>query len=133
VAAIEEALGRRTVPIDRFFFDWRGGAPRNPLPVYDDFGDLRALMQRHAALPGATDHAYWSDAAPCSMHIEEVEAIWARIDEADDWSALHAKVAAVRRMGEAMRPQSGQDPRRQRSPERLQTLEKSPAIAMTGR
>ena len=38
------------------------------------------------------DHPYWSDAAPCSMHIDEVEAIWNRIDEADDWSALHAKV-----------------------------------------
>jgi hypothetical protein len=36
------------------------------------------------------------------MHIEEVEAIWSRIDEADDWSAFEAKVAAVRRMGEAM-------------------------------
>jgi hypothetical protein len=36
------------------------------------------------------------------MHIEEVEAIWSRIDEADDWSALNDKVAAIRRMGEAM-------------------------------
>ena len=36
------------------------------------------------------------------MPIDEVEAIWARIDEADDWSALHDKVAAVRRMGEAL-------------------------------
>jgi len=36
------------------------------------------------------------------MHIEEVEAIWARIDQADDWSALEAKVAAIRRMGEAL-------------------------------
>ena len=104
VAGIEEALGRRTVTIDRFFFDWRGGAPRNPLPAYDDFADLRALMARHAPLPGAAEHDYWSDAEPCSMHIEEVEAIWARIDEADDWSALHAKVAAIRRMGEAIRP-----------------------------
>ncbi len=104
IAAIEEALGRRTVTIDRFFFDWRGGEPRNPLPVYDDFAELRALIARHAPLPGATDHAYWSDAAPCSMHIDEMEAIWARIDEADDWSALHVKVASIRRMGAAMRP-----------------------------
>ena len=37
------------------------------------------------------------------MHIDEVEAIWKRIDEADDWGPLHAKIAAVRRMGEAMR------------------------------
>lgn len=104
VAGIEEALGRRTVTIDRFFFDWRGGTPRNPLPAYDDFADLRALMARHAPLSGATEHDYWSDAAPCSMHIDEMEAIWARIDEADDWSTLHAKVTAIRRMGAAMRP-----------------------------
>jgi hypothetical protein len=36
------------------------------------------------------------------MLIDEVEAIWAQIAEKDDWSALHAKVAAVRRMGEAL-------------------------------
>ena len=36
------------------------------------------------------------------MHIDEVEAIWARIDEADDWSRFETKIAAVRRMGEAM-------------------------------
>ncbi len=103
VAAIEEALGRRTVTIDRFFFDWRGGAPRNPLPAYDDFTELRALMARHRPLPGATGHDYWSGAEHCAMHIDEVEAIWARIDEADDWLALYAKIDAIRRMGEAYR------------------------------
>jgi len=35
------------------------------------------------------------------MLIDEVEAIWAPIAERDDWSSLHAKVAALRRMGEA--------------------------------
>ena len=53
-------------------------------------------------IPGALDHPYWSDPEPCSMHIEEVEAIWAAIDERDDWSPLHAKIAAMRRMGEAL-------------------------------
>jgi hypothetical protein len=38
------------------------------------------------------------------MHIDEVEAIWKAIDEADDWAPFEAKIAAVRRMGEAMRP-----------------------------
>jgi hypothetical protein len=47
-------------------------------------------------------HPYWADAEPCSMHIDEVEAIWARIAEADDWSALHSKVEAIRRMGAAL-------------------------------
>ena len=37
------------------------------------------------------------------MHIEEVEAIWAPIARDDDWGAFEAKVAAVRRMGDALR------------------------------
>ncbi len=36
------------------------------------------------------------------MHIEEVEAIWDAIAARDDWALFEAKVAAVRRMGEAL-------------------------------
>jgi hypothetical protein len=36
------------------------------------------------------------------MHIEEVEAIWSAIAERDDWNPFETKVAAIRRMGEAM-------------------------------
>jgi hypothetical protein len=36
------------------------------------------------------------------MLIDEVEAIWAAIAKDDDWSLLEAKVAAIRRMGEAL-------------------------------
>jgi hypothetical protein len=39
-----------------------------------------------------------------SMHIEEVEAIWAAIDREDDWSALYRKIQDIRAMGEAMAP-----------------------------
>jgi serine/tyrosine/threonine adenylyltransferase len=106
--AIESALARKTVEIDRFFFDWRGGRRRGPSPAdpaYEEeaFADFRARVATFEPVPGATGHAYWSDEAPQSMHIDEVEAIWSRIDAADDWSALEAKVAAVRRMGQAMR------------------------------
>ena len=37
------------------------------------------------------------------MRIEEVEAVWARIAQADDWSRFETKVAAIRRVGDAMR------------------------------
>jgi serine/tyrosine/threonine adenylyltransferase len=108
VGAIETALVKRTVEIDRFFFDWRGGALRGPTPAaiaYDqaDFADLRRLIAAREPVPGAVDHEYWSDEGPCSMHIEEVEAIWSSIDEADDWTPLYVRIAAARRMGEAMR------------------------------
>jgi hypothetical protein len=36
------------------------------------------------------------------MLIEEVEAIWAAIAEADDWAPFEAKVAAIRQMGDAL-------------------------------
>jgi uncharacterized protein YdiU (UPF0061 family) len=107
LVAIEAGLAAKTVEIDRFFFDWRGGRRRGPSPAdrayqggaFADFHDAIAAYRPAAA----TSHSYWSDEAPCSMHIDEVEAIWARIDENDDWSPFHGKIAAVRRMGEAMR------------------------------
>ena len=90
----------REATIDRVFFDWRGG--RDPGAERYPSEPFRALA---AALDGRSSpskHAYWSDGGPCSMHIEEVEAIWAAIAERDDWAPLEAKIAAIRRMGEAM-------------------------------
>ena len=98
VAAIEETLSASRVPLDRFWFDWRGG--RRP-EGYAGFDDLAALIAQHDPVAGALDHAYWSDPAPCSMLIDEVEAIWSAIDERDDWAPFEAKIAAIRRMGEA--------------------------------
>lgn len=99
IGAIEAALVASEVPIDRFFFDGFGGTL--PESYGDPFADLRALLapyQPHKP----RDHAYWSDLAPCAMLIDEVEAIWAAIAKDDDWSLLEAKVAAIRRMGEAL-------------------------------
>ncbi|HEX9947682.1 MAG TPA: YdiU family protein [Allosphingosinicella sp.] len=108
LVALETALAAKTVTIDRFFFDWRGGRRRGPSPadnVYDSdaFADFRQSVERCDTVEGALDHPYWTDESPCSMHIDEVEAIWSRIDEADDWTALYSKIEAIRRMGEAMR------------------------------
>ncbi len=106
VQAIEGGLGGGSVDIDRFYFDWRGGKRRAPFladNAYQDeaFAAFRRLIE--AYLPSrAVDHAYWAQSGPCSMHIAEVEAIWAPIAEADDWAALNAKVAAVRAMGAAL-------------------------------
>ena len=104
--AVEKGLAARTVEIDRFFFDWRGGRRRGLSPAdaayeAEPFAPFRAAIENFET-SAAADHPYWSDEGPCSMHIDEVEAIWKGIDEADDWSAFEAKIAAVRRMGEAM-------------------------------
>jgi uncharacterized protein YdiU (UPF0061 family) len=109
LAALETALAAKSVEIDRFFFDWRGGRRRGPSPAdhayaAEPFAAFRAAVEGFAPFEGALTHPYWSDAGPCSLHIDEVEAIWSRIDEADDWTLFHRKITEMRRMGEAMLP-----------------------------
>ncbi|CAN5391244.1 YdiU family protein [soil metagenome] len=100
--AIEAALISSQVNIDRFYFDWAGGDLRAGHADYaaDDFADFRRAVAPYSPTLDMT-HPYWADAAPCGMAIEEVEAIWKPIAERDDWSLLTAKIAAIRRMGEA--------------------------------
>ena len=45
---------------------------------------------------------HWADPAPQTMLIDEVEAIWSAIAERDDWDPLRAKLAALKRVGEAL-------------------------------
>jgi uncharacterized protein YdiU (UPF0061 family) len=100
-AATIKALQSRHIGIDRFFFDWRGGVdPGADLYPQEPFRDLAKLFEGRAN-PDERAHPYWSDEAPCSMHIEEVESIWAAIADHDDWEPFQAKVAAIRRMGDA--------------------------------
>jgi len=64
------------------------------------------LAAKLAGRERVTAHPYWSDPEPCSMHIEEVEAIWDAIAERDDWSPFNTKIEAIRRMGEAVHESS---------------------------
>ena len=79
VASIEQALIGSGVEIDRFFFDWAGGALRGTRSAdydHEAFAPFRDQIAAYRATR-ALDHAFWND-RPCSMHIEEVEAIWTR-------------------------------------------------------
>ncbi|HET7605493.1 MAG TPA: YdiU family protein [Sphingomicrobium sp.] len=105
-AALIKALATRAQPIDRVFFDWRGG--RDPgIEAYprEEFRELAALLGGTVPEEGTVPsrlHPYWSDPGPCSMHIDEVEAIWSAIADRDDWNPIKRKVNKIRRMGEAM-------------------------------
>jgi len=99
-AALIGALATRSKPIDRIFFDWRQG--RDPGAEAYPQKEFRELARLLPDPPRAPLHPYWSDPAPCSMHIDEVEKIWSAIADQDDWRPFDEKVTAVRRMGEAM-------------------------------
>jgi uncharacterized protein YdiU (UPF0061 family) len=98
--AMLAALRRKSAAVDRFFFDWRGGRDLGD-QAGGEFQALRQALEGRQPISGALDHPYWSEPEPCSMHIEEVEAIWDAIASHDDWTAFEAKIAAIRRMGEA--------------------------------
>ena len=99
-AALMGALQSRETTIDRIFFDWRGG--RDPGAERYPSAPFRALASALHGRERPITHPYWTDPEPCSMPIDEVEAIWSAIAERDDWAPFEAKVAAIRRMGEAM-------------------------------
>jgi uncharacterized protein YdiU (UPF0061 family) len=99
-AALLKALQSRESTIDRIFFDWRGG--RDPGAERYPSGPFRALAAKLNGRGSAPIHDFWAGPGPCSMHIDEVEEIWSAIAERDDWKPFEAKIAAIRRMGDAM-------------------------------
>lgn len=78
-------------PPDMFFHRHRGGRTAE--------GEVAEVLSGYDVAPG--DHPYWSDGAPQSMLIDEVESLWSAIADRNDWQPFEAKILAVRRMGEA--------------------------------
>ena len=91
------ALAETQMPFEQAFWGAFGG--ELGASFGEAFAPVRAVLSGHAC-PGRPDHPYFRHPAPCTMLIDEVEAIWAPIAAADDWSAFHAKIAAVREMGQ---------------------------------
>jgi uncharacterized protein YdiU (UPF0061 family) len=72
-AALITALQSGEATIDRIFFDWQGG--RDPGPERYPTEPFRRLAATLGGRGRTPTHAYSLDAEPCSMHIEEVEAL----------------------------------------------------------
>ena len=98
VEAAERAMRESGMQPDAFLFAARTGRLAGSGAV----ADFQAILADCDRIDDAG--SYWQDESPQTMLIEEVEAIWADIDRDDDWSAFHAKVHALRRMGEAHGP-----------------------------
>ncbi|HEY3695801.1 protein adenylyltransferase SelO family protein [Phenylobacterium sp.] len=85
------------------FFDWFGNGearalagPRAGLYADEGFAELRRRLGSYEAeRPERLADPYFEGPEPQELIYEEIEAIWASIAEADDWSAFHAKLAAI--------------------------------------
>lgn len=98
--ALIQAAERRMVETgeapDLFFFNHRAGRAVDD----SEFGQILGGYRPAASV----DAPFWSSAAPPGVLIEEVERIWAEIDQHDDWSALHSKVDDIRSLGRQLGP-----------------------------
>jgi serine/tyrosine/threonine adenylyltransferase len=109
---VAEVLEQSDISIDQFYFDCFGG----PLSRARRAGSLSALSYAHGPMPGlcaaldqrrplpgaasALAKPYFSQRSPCSLFINEIEAIWSRIDKEDDWCAFDDKLMTIHDMRE---------------------------------
>jgi len=96
----------------QMFHDWFGGeasrarAKASPAAaLYDTPGFApvrRGLGAREAVRPERLAHPWFAQPSPFDLVIEEVEAIWAPIAQANDWSRFEAALAAIEAMRQAL-------------------------------
>ncbi|AZH14349.1 YdiU family protein [Caulobacter vibrioides] len=99
------AEGGEPLRWEPFFFDWFGGAaseeralrgPRAGLYAGEAFLDLRrALADFEPDRPERLAHPAFARPEPEELIIDEVEALWSPIADADDWGPLNAKLARI--------------------------------------
>jgi uncharacterized protein YdiU (UPF0061 family) len=105
VASMLSFLRESQVGLDRFFFDWYGGAasarratssPAAAAWSGPRFETLLGHFEARGPLhPERLATPYFQRDAPCALLIDEIEALWAAIAERDDWAPLEAKLAAI--------------------------------------
>ncbi len=97
------AAGGDLLRWEPFFFDWFGAeagralaGPRGPLYREEAFAAFRTHLAAYRPVdPAGLGHPYFAGADPQELIYEQIEAIWARIDQQDDWSLFEAKLAAI--------------------------------------
>ncbi|MEO8878684.1 MAG: protein adenylyltransferase SelO family protein, partial [Polyangiaceae bacterium] len=101
-------LNASEICYERFFFDLHGGLAREEKLLAGDtkhhytgeaWKALRALLELYA--PAQSWPTYYDGAAPCTLLIDEIEAIWSAIDHSNDWSPFTEKIRLIRAKGEA--------------------------------
>jgi serine/tyrosine/threonine adenylyltransferase len=105
--AFWSAMQETTPPFQQVFHDLLGGAIPDRIrssPILSTYETAiwAEFIEEFRELPtiaGLADIIAAAPEGPESLVIEEVEAIWKAIDEKDDWTPFHSKIAAIRAAG----------------------------------
>lgn len=108
-----ECMKESKVPFESFFFDFYGGQLRNSRAIakYHGPASLKFIEEigsdpwrsteaaKNRMVASEKSKNYFELDLPEMMLIDEVEKIWAAIDQRDDWSLFHSKIARLRERG----------------------------------
>lgn len=109
--ALWSFLYETKAPFEQTFFDWYGGsqsterAAQGPAAHFYALPAFKSVLIEIEKFDPAQGiklaHPYFTRSGPCTMLIEEFEALWQPIAMSDDWSAFNAKLDDIRSMEEA--------------------------------
>ena len=110
--SLTKFLFESQVGFEQFFFDWFAGpgsadraaaspeADKYAGVYFDDLMDRLRAYDSHAA--SKLQSPYFAGNSPCTLLIEEIEAIWDRIADDDDWTAFEDKLEHIEIMRQAL-------------------------------
>jgi serine/tyrosine/threonine adenylyltransferase len=101
IAKAERAMIAAQMPIDTFFHEFRAGRLELSSPDQPQISEFILQSQKFKS-EKTTETAYWENNPICSMHIDEVEAIWAAIADQDDWKPLRNKLVEIKQLSQAL-------------------------------
>lgn len=96
---------KEQTPFEQSFFDLHSGisaerlirSPQKEAYTTESFLKLQALLQTYTvASEEKKNHSYFKQSRPCSLLIEELEALWKPIAEKDDWGPFEGKIQSIR-------------------------------------
>jgi uncharacterized protein YdiU (UPF0061 family) len=106
------AEGGERLRWEPFFFDWFGGAasearalsgPRADLYDAEAFTAFRRLADGYEPdRPERLAHAYFTAGEPEELLYDQIEALWSKIADQDDWSGFEAKLAGISQASAAL-------------------------------
>jgi serine/tyrosine/threonine adenylyltransferase len=109
--ALWDFLHASQAPFEQVWFDLYGGRARtaqrraSPAAAHyrgDGFEALAAALDAMTPAPDARlDHPYFARERPCTMLIDEVDAMLDRIAAHEDWSSFQGKLASIDEVAEA--------------------------------
>jgi uncharacterized protein YdiU (UPF0061 family) len=107
VAAFYAFLDASEVGYDRVFFDLYGGLAREARALSGEarhhykgsrWKALRTILELYEPVENSVP-SYFDGDRPCTLLIDEIEAIWTAIAVRDDWDPFDAKIRRIRELG----------------------------------